>query len=963
MPLFPRSFWDCWTQTATVLAILLVAWNGRPAQGQTVFDFSPAYLRAVADAEQIGAKLSAGQPIDPSRIAHNLTTLNGVPSAPTLMSAFTDFTGYDRNYVDSPFRRSPLFVTSGTQLYDFIRSNGVPQTALDLRVKQWLGLPENLASDRVVELIADQKDILRPQRDPSVTNPNSATSFPDGINPSYITYFNETLVDSRYAMPPGRTPFPFTQLGYTYDYGNPETVIGPSEFIILSQSAPNPVTDAPVDGIRQVVSVVSLLSYRYYDREGNFDVAGDIDTLWAGTRYTPQGSQIVIRPGATVEQGITISSTGYTLINDGRILGPGKSLDRTFRDGVIELEHGGTIINSGTIDGAIGIFAARSVEDVFVRQTAGTISGYLFSMQLGFGNDHVRVEGGNLDGALDGGPGTNDLLFDLGPGRSLELHSNIVNFQQVTIATGQIQLNGTVGGDVLVQPGGRLSGVAVIGGNLTSSGAVDPGLGDGRSNLHVAGNYIQEQSSVLDIHLAKPLADAAESNRLAVGGNVTLAAGSTISIDHVAGGQDVFRSGDRFPIITAARITNDGVTLTSSSAFLTFSGALNNAQTTYTLRMNRTASFASVASPGNHTALATALDEQVEEATGPSAAVFNELLFMSSLQFNEAAGQLLPTPYFDALFASDRTTQYLHETLGQVLRNRFLLPVADCGVSGEGSDDDGWHGFTTPFGMSYGQSSVLDQPGFTANTAGVLTGVDRFLNEETIAGLQFGYGHTFLSLRDGFGGGGLDNYRVGPYLGWFSEGWFFDAAPSYGYHSSQLTRSVTVGALSASPSANWSASDASMFLEGGRSFDVGEVSLLPFASLQYIHLWQNGFTETGGAGTDLALDAAQLQSLRSRLMLQASREYCWNTTSATPGIYAGWAHEALSHPAFVAGLASSPATFTTRAPVWYRDSALLGTLLNLRVSSSIQLGVRYQAELFGSIATIHYGEGSLTCRF
>lgn len=154
-----------------------------------------------------------------------------------------------------------------------------------------------------------------------------------------------------------------------------------------------------------------------------------------------------------------------------------------------------------------------------------------------------------------------------------------------------------------------------------------------------------------------------------------------------------------------------------------------------------------------------------------------------------------------------------------------------------------------------------------------------------------------------------------------------------------------------------------MFLEGGRSFDVGEVSLLPFASLQYIHLWQNGFTETGGAGTDLALDAAQLQSLRSRLMLQASREYCWNTTSATPGIYAGWAHEALSHPAFVAGLASSPATFTTRAPVWYRDSALLGTLLNLRVSSSIQLGVRYQAELFGSIATIHYGEGSLTCRF
>lgn len=942
--------------------LLALFCQARPLLAQTVLDFSPQYLQAVLDAQSVGAQIDAGQAIDPSRISHNLTTLSGPPATPVVMSIFTDFTGYNRLTYSDAARGFPLFATADTELYNFIRTSNVPQSGLDQRVKQLLGLPQNLRSDRVVEVMAAPQDIIRPERDPSVTNPVSATAFPSGINPGYITYFRNTVIDNRYAMPPGNTPFPFTQLGYTYDYGNPKSVIGLSEFLILPPTLPNPVNGAAVTGIQQVVAVVSLLSYRYYDRQGNFDVQGDIDTIWAGTKYVPAtGSNFInIHPGVTVAEGITVSSTGYTITNAGTILGPGKNFDRTFRDGVVEFEHGGTLINSGTISGPIGVFAGNSPEAVSIQQNGGLLAGYLFAAQLGAGDDQMVVRGGAISGTLDGGGGTNSLQFALAPGGGIQLNSSIVNFQATEIVSGNVQLNGSVSGDVVVDPGAKLSGVGPIAGNLTSGGTVDPGLGNGNSNLHVGGNYTQQSTGVLDIHVTKPLPDSAESNQLIVGGTATLAAGSTIFVDHVPGGQDVFRSNDRFQIIAAGSLLDNGAVIRSNSAFLTFTRLGGATSTPYTLVLNRTASFASAATAAN-SSLANALDADVNSSSGPTAAVFNELLFMNQAQFNQAASQLLPTAYFDPYSAVNRTTQYLEETLGLQLRNRFLVPQAPC--FGSRPDDDEWHAFANPFGTSYGQTSSAGQVGFTANTAGVLAGVDRLVNEETLLGVQFGYGHNYVSLRGDDGSGGIDNYRVGPYLGWFSDGWYLIATPTYGLHTNQLSRNVVVGALSSTPQGNWTSNDVSTYFEGGRSLAIGDYSVLPLASLQYTYLWQNSFTENQGNGADLHLDSAQLQSLRSRLLLQVSRAWSVYSACLVPSLYGGWGHEYLSSPNFVANLASGMTTFSTTAPVWYRDSGIVGARLALWLDPALQISARYQGEFFGSSAQIHYGEASLVYLF
>ncbi len=566
-----RSLWNL---LGAGLVLVLV---GNRAEAQSTLDFSPAYLNAVQDAQRVGALIDAGQPLPTGRIVNNLTTITASPTTPILMTAFTDFTGYNTSssVVTDQGRKNPLFVTYGIQLYDFIRNSSTPQSGLTLRVNQLLGLPDNNISDRVVELIAQPKDIIRPERDPSITNPVSAVAFPAGTSQTYIDYFYNTLIDKRYVLPPGNTPYPFTQLGYTYDWSNPsQNVVGLSEFVILPRTAANPVNGSSMTGITNVVAVVSLLSYRYYDRQGNFDVQGDVDTIWAGSRYTPQGSYVNIRPNVTVSQGITVSSPGYTIFNAGTILGPGKNFDRTFR--VVEFQNGGVLLNSGTIAGRIGVSSPMTATQPVVVVNSGSIIGTAFAIQLlgtaddsifnngviqgaiqtGGGNDRVVIGGGSVSGSIDGGGGTNTLTFHVG-NQLFAFGGGIANFQSVNINSGYVSLDGSVSGDVTVATAATLGESATLAGSLLNQGTVNPGNGFG--SMSIANNYVQSGSGTLAIAVAKPIANALESNYLTVGGAATLAQGSTIFVGHRPGGSDVFRGGDRFQIIFATGgITDNG---------------------------------------------------------------------------------------------------------------------------------------------------------------------------------------------------------------------------------------------------------------------------------------------------------------------------------------------------------------------------------------------------------------------
>ncbi len=51
------------------------------------------------------------------------------------------------------------------------------------------------------------------------------------VSSDYITWFNDNIIYSYYPQK-DKNKYPWTRLGYTYDWGNPVNEVGLSEFII-----------------------------------------------------------------------------------------------------------------------------------------------------------------------------------------------------------------------------------------------------------------------------------------------------------------------------------------------------------------------------------------------------------------------------------------------------------------------------------------------------------------------------------------------------------------------------------------------------------------------------------------------------------------------------------------------------------------------------------------------------------
>lgn len=154
-----------------------------------------------------------------------------------------------------------IWVTAAPQVQQFCQqyrqqNPNATATDLKLRLQQYLGLDPDWNYDVFVELWVDARDLVRPCADPEVSDRQCQVDFPAqlleanptapwsasqpqvaGITPRsgivhYPSFFRELYYRSI------RTNLqPFTGLGYTYDWGNPQSKVGASEFVLLPGAA------------------------------------------------------------------------------------------------------------------------------------------------------------------------------------------------------------------------------------------------------------------------------------------------------------------------------------------------------------------------------------------------------------------------------------------------------------------------------------------------------------------------------------------------------------------------------------------------------------------------------------------------------------------------------------------------------------------------------------------------------
>jgi len=195
-------------------------------------DLETVYKQAVKD---------ASQPL-PSEISRDLVplttynqTLKRNAKGQLLVVTWTNWNGYDKLIGKEMTLSREVWATTAPQLQNFSDKLNLDSTKMVLRLEQLMGLPPHTGKNRFVEMWVNPSDLFRPCPDPEIIDGTCDLKFPDS---EYLTISEEhkKWIENLQSNSYGDKGYPWTQLGYTYDWGNPKNHVGMSEFVIKAQA-------------------------------------------------------------------------------------------------------------------------------------------------------------------------------------------------------------------------------------------------------------------------------------------------------------------------------------------------------------------------------------------------------------------------------------------------------------------------------------------------------------------------------------------------------------------------------------------------------------------------------------------------------------------------------------------------------------------------------------------------------
>ena len=127
---------------------------------------------------------------------------------------------------------SDVWVTAAPHLQEFCRALDRTGSALDRRLAQRLGLPPDVTYDRFIELWVRPAALVRPCPDPEVTDRECERRAPVPARHAAVSEDHRAWFRALKRTSYGPDGYPFTGLGYTYDWHPGTDEVGPSEFVL-----------------------------------------------------------------------------------------------------------------------------------------------------------------------------------------------------------------------------------------------------------------------------------------------------------------------------------------------------------------------------------------------------------------------------------------------------------------------------------------------------------------------------------------------------------------------------------------------------------------------------------------------------------------------------------------------------------------------------------------------------------
>ncbi len=273
-----------------------------------------------------------------------------------------------------------------------------------------------------------------------------------------------------------------------------------------------------------------------------------------------------------------------------------------------------------------------------------------------------------------------------------------------------------------------------------------------------------------------------------------------------------------------------------------------------------------------------------------------------------------------------------------------------------------WNAFGQVTGVFQDQDPDDDRTGYRSNAVGAQLGVDHQFSDQWSLGLGGGYMFSEVDFSQRRGEMDVHSARLGPYAGFAQGPWFADGSLTYGYHRIKTDRGIP--SLNETASSERDAHDLTLGLAGGYDFELdGGWTLTPLASVQYVYLHEERYSEDEAGGAELEVGSRDTHSLRTRLGGSASVMLEAGGMTFVPEASLAWERESLADDNDIdARFAVGGGSFTIEPGTPDRDRVSFGAgvtgLFNERTSAHLN----YDG-LVSSDGETHAVTGGLGLRF
>ncbi len=541
-----------------------------------------------------------------------------------------------------------------------------------------------------------------------------------------------------------------------------------------------------------------------------------------------------------------------------------------------------------------------------------------------------------------------------------------------TVTNAQLSLNGTLNGALQIGPDATLRGAGTVRGPAVIAGTLKPGNSPGTLTFTQPVTLASTATLALDIDGTGTGNGAGNYSRVVVlGAPITI--GGTIApilrgITGSATNTYAPALGQRFNVIHAdGGLTGVFSTLTQPTSGMADGTRFDLVYSSNDLNLVVTPqSYGDLAALGlaqtrNQRAAGAALDALRPTAitSGETSTVFNALYSLPSGHIGRALDQVAGAVHGEALLANLSAQRQFATVLDDRLsRLRGGTPWSGTGgvqyADGRGASTPGEAAApradgTRVWGQAFGRLDEQDSNGNAAKadtrTGGAVAGADVTPDGDTTLGASLGFARGEVRTKSA-SKADLDVVNLSLYASTrFGTAFFLDGQANAAWTRTETWRQLDFDGLART------SGDKQQGWNGGASVRLGYLASAagftfePSVSLRYDHIDRNSVAETGGGSLALNSTSADLDALRSTVMLRVQRELKLGGMTVVPRARVGWAHELGDRDVtIINSLAGGGDGFAVQSNRLDRDRLLAGLDVSVAAADSLQLFGSYAVE-------------------